>query len=115
MDSKHEAEIIPIFKRMVEGGFVYKGLRPTLWSPTSRTALADTEIVYKDHTSKAIYVSFPLKEDLNGWSDGLSNVSTIIWTTPPWTIPANLAVAFHPSVEYAVVRVGEGHFVVAQR
>lgn len=105
MDYRYEAEIIRVFKRMVEGGYVYKDLRPTLWSPTSRTALADTEIVYKDHTSKAIYVRFPLLHDHNGFSKGLPNFYTIIWTTTPWTIPANLAVAFHPAVEYAVVRV----------
>ncbi|MFI5385608.1 MAG: isoleucine--tRNA ligase [Fimbriimonadales bacterium] len=105
MDYRFEAEIIRVFKRMVEGGYVYKDLRPTLWSPTSRTALADTEIVYKDHTSKAIYVRFPLLHDHNRFSKGLPNFYTIIWTTTPWTIPANLAVAFHPAVEYAVVRV----------
>ncbi|MBI5707231.1 MAG: isoleucine--tRNA ligase [Armatimonadetes bacterium] len=114
MDFKYEAEIIRVFKRMAEAGYVYKGLRPTLWSPTSRTALADTEIVYKDHTSKAIYVKFPLRDDVNGWSGGLANVSTIIWTTTPWTIPANLAVAFHPAVDYAIVHVGEDRFVVAE-
>lgn len=113
MDFKYEAEIIRVFKRLAESGFVYRGLRPTLWSPSSRTALADTEIVYKDHVSKAIYVKFPLREDMNGWAKGLKNVSTIIWTTTPWTIPANLAVAFHPSVEYAIVRVGTEAFVVA--
>jgi len=106
MDYRFEAEIIRVFKRMVEAGYVYKGLRPTLWSPTAQTALADTEIVYKDHTSKAIYVRFPLLHDHNGFSKGLPNFYTIIWTTTPWTIPANLAVAFHPAVEYAVVRVG---------
>lgn len=113
MDFRFEAEIIRVFKRMVEGGYVYKDLRPTLWSPTARTALADTEIVYADHTSKAIYVRFPLLHDHNGFSKGLPNFYTIIWTTTPWTIPANLAVAFHPMVEYAVVRVGEDHYLIA--
>ncbi len=113
MDYRFEAEIIRVFKRMVEGGYVYKDLRPTLWSPTARTALADTEIVYKDHTSKAIYVRFPLLHDHNGFSKGLRNFYTIIWTTTPWTIPANLAVAFHPAVEYAVVRVGQDHYLIA--
>ncbi len=81
MEYKFEAEILRVFKRLVEKGYVYKGLRPTLWSPTSRTALADTEIVYKDHTSTAIYVRFPLLEDKNGFSKGLPNLYTIIWTT----------------------------------
>ena len=112
MNFKFEAEIVRIFKRMVEGGYVYKGLRPTLWSPTQRTALADTEIVYKDHVSKAIYVRFPLLEDPNRLFEKFVNFYTIIWTTTPWTIPSNLAVAFHPSFEYAVVRVGTDHYLV---
>lgn len=112
MNFRFEAEIIRVFKRMVEGGYIYKGLRPTLWSPTSRTALADTEIVYKEHTSKAIYVRFPLKRDPNQLFTDVPNVYTIIWTTTPWTIPANLAVAFHPELEYAVVKVGEDHYVI---
>lgn len=107
-----EAEIIRTFKRLVDAGYVYRGLRPTQWSPTSRTALADTEIVYKDHVSKAIYVRFPLGGDPKGLFEGLTNVFTIIWTTTPWTIPANLACAFHPKFEYAVVSVGDAHYVV---
>ncbi len=112
MGFKYEAEIVRVFKRLVEEGYIYRGLRPTLWSPTSRTALADTEIVYQDHTSKAIYVRFPLKYDANGWSRSLPNVYTIIWTTTPWTIPANLACAFHPSLEYSLVKVGVDHYLL---
>ncbi len=112
MNFRFEAEIVRVFKRLAEKGYIYRGLRPTLWSPTSRTALADTEIVYKDHTSTQMYVRFPLLRDHNGFSKGLPNFSTIIWTTTPWTIPANLGVAFHPMLEYAVVRVGEEHYLV---
>lgn len=112
MDYKFEAEIVRVFKRMVEGGYVYRGLRPTLWSPTQQTALADTEIVYQDHTSKAIYVRFPLKSDPNRILEEYPNLFTIIWTTTPWTIPANLAVAFHPELQYAVVRVGSEHYLL---
>jgi isoleucyl-tRNA synthetase len=113
MDYRFEAEIVRTFRRLVEGGYIYKGLRPTLWSPTSRTALADTEIVYhNDHVSKAIYVRFPLLSDPNQVFRKYQNVYTIIWTTTPWTIPANLAVAFHPTLEYAVVRVGDVHYIV---
>ena len=113
MNYRFEAEILRVFKRLVEADFVYKGLRPTLWSPTSRTALADTEIVYRDHVSKVIYVRFPLKHDHNGFSKGVSNFYTIIWTTTPWTIPANLAVAFNPAEEYTVVKVGSDHYLIA--
>lgn len=113
MNYKFEAEIIRVFGRLVERGFIQKGLRPTLWSPTSRTALADTEIVYKeDHVSKAIYVRFPLRRDPNQFLDTFRNCYAIIWTTTPWTIPANLAVAFHPELNYAVVKVGDEHYIV---
>lgn len=112
MGFKYEAEIVRVFRRLIEGGYVYRGLRPVLWSPTSQTALADTEILYHDHVSKAIYVRFPLKNDPNRVFNGLENVYTVIWTTTPWTIPANLAVAFHPEFIYDVVKVGSDHYVV---
>ncbi|MBN9502543.1 MAG: isoleucine--tRNA ligase [Armatimonadetes bacterium 55-13] len=112
MDYGFEAEIVRTFKRMAEGGYIYKGLRPTLWSPTSRTALADTEIVYHDHVSKAIYVRFPLLEDPNQLFTNYPNLYTVIWTTTPWTIPANLAVAFHPEFVYAIAKVGDEHYLL---
>jgi len=113
MDYGFEAEIIRVFKCLVEKGFIYRGLRPTLWSPTSRTALADTETVYKEHVSKAIYVRFPLLRDPNRLFEKFPSLYTIIWTTTPWTIPANLAVAFNTELEYAVVAVGPDHYLVA--
>ena len=112
MSFPYEAELIRIFKRLVEGGYIYRGLRPVLWSPTSQTALADTEIVYEDYVSRSIYVRFPLKNDPNGVFEGLGEVYTIIWTTTPWTIPANLAVAFHPRFDYDIVRHGADHYVL---
>ncbi len=112
LDPAYEAETVRVFKALVERGLVYRGLRPTLWSPTLRTALADTEIVYRDHVSKAIYVAFSLYTDPNRLFEHYANLSTIIWTTTPWTIPANLAVAFHPDLEYAVVRVGDRHYLI---
>jgi isoleucyl-tRNA synthetase len=114
MDYRFEAGIVRTFKRLVEADAVYKGLRPTLWSPTSRTALADTEIVYKNHISKAIYVRFALRHDPNRLFEKFSNFYTIIWTTTPWTIPANLACAFHPDLEYSVVSVGQAHYLIAE-
>lgn len=112
LDFEFEAEIVRVFKKLVEGGYVYKGLRSTMWSPTSRTALADTEIVYQDHTSKAIYVRFPLLEDPNRIFEKFPNLYTVIWTTTPWTIPANLAVAFHPEFTYVIVKIGDAHYVL---
>lgn len=112
MDYRFEAEIIRTFKRMTEKGYIYKGLRPTLWSPTGRTALADTEIVYHDHVSTSIYVRFPLRNDPNQVLKNHNTVFAVIWTTTPWTIPANLAVAFHPELSYALVQVGEATYIV---
>lgn len=112
MDFAFEAGIIRVFKRMVEGGYIYRGLRPTLWSPTQQTALADTEIVYQDHTSTSIYVRFPLQSDPNRLFDAFPVLFAVIWTTTPWTIPGNLALAFHPELEYAVVAVGDVHYLV---
>jgi isoleucyl-tRNA synthetase len=112
MGFKYEAEIIRIFARLVAGGYIYRGLRPVMWSPTAQTALADTEIIYKDHTSLSIYVKFDLKSDPNGVFDGLDNLSTIIWTTTAWTIPANLAVALHPRFTYDIVKAGDRHFML---
>jgi isoleucyl-tRNA synthetase len=112
MQFRFEAEIIRVFRRMVEGGYIYRGLRPTLWSPTSRTALADTEIVYHDHVSTSIYVRFPLKRDPNQVLKDQRNVYAVIWTTTPWTIPANLAIAFHPDLSYAIVEVDGNAYIV---
>ncbi|MCE9559178.1 MAG: isoleucine--tRNA ligase, partial [Armatimonadetes bacterium] len=112
MSFRYEAEIVRTFRRLVEKGQVYRGLRPVMWSPTSRTALADTEIIYRDHTSKAIYVRFPLQDAEHPSLSQWENLYTVIWTTTPWTIPANLGVAFHPDFTYAVVRAGESHYVL---
>ncbi len=126
MGFRFEGEILRVFRRLVEKGYVFRGLRPTLWSPTSQTALADTEIVYRDVESVAITVKFPLAqgEALENPGNvhlepsptqlaGLKNVSAVIWTTTPWTIPANLALAFHPEATYAVVKVGNEHWIMA--
>ncbi len=115
MNFRFEAEIVRVFRRLVEKGYVYRGLRPTLWSPTAQTALADTEIVYQDITSKAIFVRFKLKSGQQGLpSDlqGKENVYAVIWTTTPWTIPANLALAFHAEHDYDIVKVESEHYLV---
>ena len=118
MDYRFEAEIIRVFRRLVEKGYVYRGLRPTLWSPTAQTALADTEIVYQDVTSKAITVRFPLVEEPSKTPEALrgpDRVYAVIWTTTPWTIPANLALAFHPEFDYDLVQVeGDTYIVLHQ-
>ncbi|MBL8047044.1 MAG: isoleucine--tRNA ligase [Chthonomonas sp.] len=114
MAFRYEAEIVRTFRRLVEIGQVYRGMRPVMWSPTSQTALADTEIIYKDVVSKAIYVAFPLQPEEQDKFPEFPNLHCVIWTTTPWTIPANLGVAFHPEYEYATVRAGDRHYLLLE-
>ncbi len=117
MNPSYEAEILRRLAAFFKAGDVYKGKRPVHWCPTCRTALAEAEIVYKDKKSPSIYVKFPLVSDLSERAAGLKgrNVSVIIWTTTPWTLPANLAIAFHPEHEYAVFEAGADAYLVAKR
>jgi isoleucyl-tRNA synthetase len=112
LDYAFEADIVRAFARLAEKGYLYRDLRPTHWSTGMRTALADTELVYEDHVSRAIYVRFPLISDASAELPGIDNLYTIIWTTTPWTIPGNLGVAFHPELQYSVFRVGTDHYLL---
>ncbi len=93
-----ERDQILVFAKMAERGLIYKGLKPVYWSPSSESALAEAEIEYKDITSKAIYFKFDLVEATGVFE----NASLMIWTTTPWTLPCNLAVAAGPLVDYVV-------------
>src|SRR4051812_17356010 len=95
MAPEYEAETLEVFARFVEAGLVYKQLKPVQWSIANQTALADAELEYKDVEDNSLYVEFPS-------TDGALNY--LIWTTTPWTLPANLAIAVHPDVEYATVK-----------
>ena len=114
MDFRFEAEIVRTFRRMVEAGYVYRGLRPVLWSPTSRTALADSEVIYRDVVDTAITVAFPLHTDIHGLFADTPDVRALIWTTTPWTIPANIALALHPDFTYVVIETGGQHFLLLE-
>ncbi|WDV93465.1 isoleucine--tRNA ligase [Brevibacillus parabrevis] len=107
---EYEANQIRVFGEMAKKGYIYKGLRCVYWSPSSETALADAEIEYKDKRSPSIYVSFQV-------ADGKGKLDTetgvVIWTTTPWTIPANLAISLHPELEYNVVKADGRKFLVA--
>ncbi|MBN1939388.1 MAG: isoleucine--tRNA ligase, partial [Candidatus Aminicenantes bacterium] len=117
MNPAYEADILRRLAAFFASGDVYKGRRPVHWCPTCRTALAEAEIIYKDKTSPSIYVKFPMVSDLGGLAPALKGrrVSVIIWTTTPWTLPANLAVAFHPESEYAVFEAGSEAYLAAKR
>ena len=99
MDFKSEAAIVTEFMKFVASGQVYRGSKPVMWSPVERTALADAEVEYHDHVSPTVWVKFPVLEG------PLQGASVVIWTTTPWTIPANRAVAFNPKITYGVYEV----------
>jgi isoleucyl-tRNA synthetase len=110
LDPAYEAQIVRCFARFVEAGLVYRSKKPVQWSTGAQTALAEAEVEYKDKTSPSIYVRFPIVSGpLAGKADA------VIWTTTPWTLPANLAIAVHPSLPYVVVEMnGLGTVLVAE-
>ncbi len=109
MDPHQEASIAEAFIDFLEKGYVYRGLKPVYWCIYDRTALAEAEVEYEDHTSPSIWVKFPVVS-ANGLPQG---VSALVWTTTPWTLPANRALAFHPDFEYAVADTGAGRLLLA--
>ncbi len=110
LTADYEARQIKVFAKMVERGLIYKGLKPVYWSPSSESALAEAEIEYQDHTSTSIYVAFPAVTE----NAQLKGAKYIIWTTTPWTIPANLAIAANPRMNYAVFKANGVTYVAAQ-
>jgi isoleucyl-tRNA synthetase len=120
MDFRYQAAIARALKRFVERALVYKGKKPVHWCVHCRTALAEAEVEYGDHSSPSIYVEFPLAasgvEELTARVPGLAgrDVSVLIWTTTPWTIPSNLAIAFHPELDYAAYDVDGRAVIVAE-
>ncbi len=115
MSTDFEAKIVAVFGQLTEKGYIYRGLKPVLWCAFCETALADAEVEYEQHTSNSIYVRFPLAKDFNDLFP-IAPAYALIWTTTPWTIPANLALAVHPDAEYVTVGVkgaNEGTYLVA--
>jgi isoleucyl-tRNA synthetase len=99
-----EAQIVKELGKFLLDGSLYQGFKPVFWSTVEKTALADAEVEYKDHTSNTIFVAFKVKESPK---DFLKDSNIIIWTTTPWTIPANKALAFNSSIEYALVEISD--------
>ena len=116
MTPEYESKIIETLFRFLETGFVYKGLKPVLWCMHDRTALAEAEIEYEMHTSPSVYVRYRLTSPPEAIDPRLAGkrVSTIIWTTTPWTLPASLAVAFHPDFEYVALEQEGEVYIVAE-
>ncbi len=106
LDPEYEAKILEVFKTLVENGNVYRAKKPIYWCPHCVTALAEAEIEYHDHTSPSIYVKFPLEDEKDKF--------VVIWTTTPWTLPANTGIALHPEYEYAEVSVNGEIWIMAK-
>jgi isoleucyl-tRNA synthetase len=116
MSPDYEARTLEAFYGFLEKGFVYRGLKPVYWCIHDRTTLAEAEVEYEQHISPSIYVRYRLTSDPSAIDAALKGkqVSTIIWTTTPWTLPASLAVAFHPGFEYVALQVASGEvYIVA--
>ncbi len=115
MDAGYQAVIARAFVDFLEQGYVYKGLKPVNWCLSCRTALAEAEVEYEDHTSPSIWVRFALTTDPAEIDPALAGkrVFGVIWTTTPWTIPANMAIAFHPNFEYSAFQVGDDVYIMA--
>src|SRR6188474_1069305 len=120
MDFRYQATIARSLGKFVERGLVYKGKKPVHWCIHCRTALAEAEVEYSDHSSPSIYVEFPLAPSSAAPlaqrvpALGGQKVSVLIWTTTPWTIPSNLAIAFHPEFDYAAYDVDGRAVIVAE-
>ena len=121
MNPQYESVVLSTFFSFYENGFVYKGLRAVYWCMHDETALAEAEVEYENHTSPTVWVKYALLDDparidaaLAG-PVGKKKVSTIIWTTTPWTLPASMAVAFHPDEEYVAIESGGEVYIVASK
>ncbi|MFE4893991.1 isoleucine--tRNA ligase [Peribacillus butanolivorans] len=108
---EYEAQQIKVFGEMAKKGYIYKGKKPVYWSPSSESALAEAEIEYQDKRSASIYVAFEVTDGKGVIEEG---VKIIIWTTTPWTIPANLGISLHPQLNYVVVSVENEKYLVAE-
>jgi isoleucyl-tRNA synthetase len=117
MTPQYEAAVLGILYRFLENDFVYKGLRSVYWCVFDETALAEAEVEYENHTSPTVWVKYAFAGDPVSLDAALNGkkVSTIIWTTTPWTLPASMAVAFHPDEEYVALENGDEVFIVGAR
>ncbi len=119
MNFEYEAEIAEAFLKFLAGGYVYRGRKPVYWCISCKTALAEAEVEYENHRSRSIYVRYPVLTDPASLDPALAGrkLYVIIWTTTPWTLPASMAVAFHPDFEYVAVAEngGEACLVASRR
>ena len=130
MAPEYDAAEIRVLRNMVEQGYVYRGLRPVHWCFDCRSALAEAEVEYRDHVSPSIYVAFPFNSNLKdagalaveandraelAYAHKAGKLSAVIWTTTPWTLPANLGISLNETFDYVALKVGAHYYVVATR
>jgi len=117
MTPQYESVVLSTFFSFYENGFVYKGLRAVYWCMHDETALAEAEVEYENHTSSTVWVRYALLDDPAQLDASLAGkkLFTIIWTTTPWTLPASMAVAFHPNEEYVALESGGAAYIVASK
>ena len=114
LDPGYQASIIECFGKMYLDGYIYRGMKPIHWCATCETALAEAEVEYDDHASPSVYVAFEVLFGIEKALPGVGNASMLIWTTTPWTLPANRAVAVRAEFEYAAVRLKGRTLIVAR-
>ncbi len=130
MDPTYDAAEIGVLRNLVAGGYVYRGLRPVHWCFADRTALAEAEVEYRDHVSPSIYVAFALNSNVTDAAALAAETAdaaeleaahkagrlfAVIWTTTPWTLPANLGISLNASFDYVALKVGDNYYIVAER
>ncbi|MBI4425811.1 MAG: isoleucine--tRNA ligase, partial [Elusimicrobia bacterium] len=111
MEPAYEARVLSAFRRLLAAGYIYRGLKPVYWCVYCETALAEAEVEYKDKTSPSVYVAFPIAKAAQ---PELVGAEVLVWTTTPWTLPANMAVAFHPDLDYVLVDAGGRRLLAAK-
>ncbi len=114
LDPSYQAKIVECFGRLFLDGYIYRGLKPIHWCATCETALAEAEVEYADHKSPSIYVAFEAVSGLEEVFPDLKRAAFLIWTTTPWTLPANLAVAVRPDFEYVAAQFKERTLILAR-
>ncbi|APA07433.1 hypothetical protein SS1G_12971 [Sclerotinia sclerotiorum 1980 UF-70] len=117
MDKTFETKQLAVFQEMVKKGLIFRRYKPVYWSPSSRTALAEAELEYNnEHISTSAYIKFPITDipgEVRDFVPNLSKLSALIWTTTPWTLPANRAIAFHQDLTYSIVKCDDDHLIIA--
>ncbi|MDR0965091.1 MAG: isoleucine--tRNA ligase [Myxococcales bacterium] len=115
MNYGYEADIVRQLAAIAEGGYLMRGKKPVYWCIKDHTALAEAEVEYEDHTSPSIYVAFPLVSPLPEGKLAGQKIELVIWTTTPWTLPANLAIAVHPEVTYVAYELDDSRVVIVAK